>query len=62
MTQPENQSDFDFEQHERVLSIRYQQLARYDAFDKLVDMALDGVIDMKDAQIAWESEEVFFEK
>jgi hypothetical protein len=54
MSQPE----FDFEQHEAQLAERYRQLARYEAFDKLVDMALDGVISMSDAKTAWETEEL----
>jgi len=49
-------SAFDWEEHERQLAERYTQLARYEAFDKLVDMALDGVISMEDAKTAWESE------
>jgi hypothetical protein len=57
MSQPE----FDFEQHEAMLATRYEQLARYEAFDKLVDMALDGVITMGDAQTAWESEVTTFD-
>lgn len=54
MKRPE--SGFDFEAHERMLAARYEQLARYEAFDKLVDMALDGVISMADAKTAWQSE------
>lgn len=50
------QLPFDFETHERVLSKRYVQLARYEAFDKLVDLALDGVVSLADAKKAWESE------
>ena len=48
--------DFDFEAHERQLAERYKQIAKYEAFDKLVDMALDGQITMTEAQVAWESE------
>ncbi len=51
-------SDFSFEAHEKMLSERYVQLARYEAFDKLIDMALDGVITLEEAQTAWESEEL----
>lgn len=47
---------FSFEAHEAMLAVRYEQLAKYEAFDKLVDMALDGVIEMSDAKTAWESE------
>lgn len=49
---------FDFDEHERQIAERYLQLARYEAFDKLVDMALDGVITMDQAKTAWESEEM----
>lgn len=52
------QLSFDFDKHEAMLAARYEQLAKYDAFDKLVDMALDGVITMDEAKIAWEMEEV----
>lgn len=56
MGKKKEQSDFDFDAHERAIALRYEQLARYDAFDRLVDMALDGVISMQDAKTAWESE------
>lgn len=59
MKQPEK--TFDFEEHERMFAARYEQLAKFDAFDKLVDMALDGVISMGDAQTAWESEVAYYE-
>ena len=49
---------FDNEAYEQQIAERYRQLARFDAFDKLVDMALDGVITMDEAQVAWESEEI----
>lgn len=55
------QPEFNFEEHERMLATRYEQLAKFDAFDKLVDMALDGVISMGDAQTAWESEVLTFD-
>lgn len=58
MSQPE----FSFEEHERMLAARYEQLAKYEAFDKLVDMALDGVISIGDAKTAWESEEIYYEQ
>lgn len=51
-------STFNFEEHELQIAERYRQLALFDAFDKLVDMALDGVITMSDAQVAWESEQL----
>lgn len=57
MSQPE----FNFEEHELMIAARYEQLARFEAFDKLVDMALDNVISMADAKAAWEQEEVYFE-
>lgn len=47
---------FNNDEHEKRVAERYVKLARYDAFDKLVDMALDGVVEMRDAQTAWESE------
>ena len=47
---------FDFDAHERAIALRYEQLARYESFDTLVDMALDGVITMSDAKGAWERE------
>lgn len=49
---------FDNEVYEERLAERYVQLAKYDAFDKLVDLALDGVIKMSDAKTAWETEVV----
>lgn len=52
---------FDFEEHERMLARRYEQLAKYEAFNRLVDMALDGVISMDDAKTAWESEVVTYD-
>jgi hypothetical protein len=48
---------FDFDEHEKQLAERYRQLARFESFDKLVDMALDGVITMAQAQTAWLEEE-----
>lgn len=50
-------ADFDFDEHERQIAERYRQLARYEAFDKLVDLALDGVITMEEAKIAWFQDE-----
>lgn len=50
--------EFNFEEHEHWIAERYRMLARFDAFDKLVDMALDGVISMTDAQSAWENEQL----
>lgn len=52
---------FNFEAHEAMLSERYIQLARYEAFDKLIDMALDGVISIEDAILAFESEEIGYD-
>jgi hypothetical protein len=34
---------FDEHKHEQHLAIRYAKLARYEAFNRFVDMALDGV-------------------
>jgi hypothetical protein len=47
---------FDNDEHERLLSERYAQLAMFDAFDALVDMALDGVITMEQAETAWKND------
>lgn len=54
------QLEFNFEEHEKMLSARYEQLAKFDAFDKLIDMALDGVITLGDAKAAWMSEEPYY--
>lgn len=54
-------SEFSFEAHEAMLAVRYEQLAKYEAFNKLVDMALDGVISLTDAKNAWESEEISYD-
>lgn len=54
------QLEFSFEEHEKMLSARYEQLAKFNAFDKLVDMALDGVISIEDAKSAWMSEEPYY--
>jgi hypothetical protein len=40
---------FDERQHEKHLAERYARLARYEAFDRFVDMALDGQIGREDA-------------
>lgn len=45
MVQPE----FDNDEHERKLAERYRRLGAIDAFDKFVDLALDGVITMDEA-------------
>lgn len=52
--------EFDSESHEQMLATRYEQLARYEAFDKLIDMALDGQITMAEAKTAWESEVITY--
>lgn len=44
-----------------VLAAYYERQVKYDAFDKLVDMALDGVITMEQAKTAWESEVVTYD-
>lgn len=41
--------EFDNDKHEAELAERYRQLAKIDAFDRFVDMALDGVITMEEA-------------
>lgn len=38
------------------LAAYYERQAKYEAFDKLIDMVLDGVITMDQAKVAWESE------
>lgn len=54
MSQPEQ---FDFAERDRQLHLGfYERKARIEAFDKLVDLALDGVISLDDAKVAWESE------
>jgi hypothetical protein len=40
---------FDHEKHEQRLAERYRRLSQYDAFDKLVDLALDGQISLSEA-------------
>lgn len=47
------QPEFDPEEHERQVNERYAQLSRYESFDMLVDMALDGVITMEEAKTEW---------
>lgn len=50
--------EFDNERHEAELAERYAQLARLDAFDRFVDMALDGTITMDEAIQAYREEYV----
>lgn len=45
------QLDFD------EIQTRLAEKARFDAFDTLIDMALDGVITMEEAQVEWEERE-----
>lgn len=47
---------FDPEEHERQVEQRYYQLAKYKAFDRLVDLALDGIITLEEAKAAWLNE------
>lgn len=56
MSKREKAPDFDWDARERAIALRFEQLAKYEAFDKLVDMALDGAIEMSDAKTAWENE------
>lgn len=47
---------FDDEAHEKHLAERYAFLARVAAFDRLVDMALDGQISMPEALAQFRTE------
>lgn len=40
---------FDFDAHEKQVAAKYQQLARIEAFDKFIDLALDGVVSFDSA-------------
>jgi hypothetical protein len=42
-------TEFDNEKHEQLVAERYERIASYGAFDKLVDMALDGQISLSEA-------------
>ncbi len=48
--------EFDNQQHEAFLAERYERLARIDAFDRFVDLALDGAISMDEALKAFREE------
>lgn len=50
-------SVFDNDAHELRVAERFRQLARYDAFDQFVDLALDGVIEMDEAISAYVEDE-----
>ena len=45
--------ELDFNKAEREMAEAYAHKARIEAFDTLVDMALDGVITMEEAEQAW---------
>lgn len=49
-------SEFDNEAHEAFLAERYERVNRLDAFDRFVDLALDGVISMDEAIKAFTEE------
>lgn len=40
---------FDEQQHEQHLAVRYAKLARYEAFNRFIDMALDGTVSRAEA-------------
>lgn len=48
---------FNADKHEAAVAERYRRIARYEAFDTLVDMAMDGVITLDQAKTEWEAEE-----
>lgn len=55
-------AELDFTDRDRqLIADFYERKARIEAFDKLVDMALDGVITLQEAQVAWESEELSYD-
>lgn len=49
---------FDNAAHEQQVSDRYAQLARAAAFDRIIDMALDGVITVAEAIKCYIAEEL----
>lgn len=49
---------FDPERHEAEIAERYEQIARIDAFDRFVDLALEGTITMDEAIKAYREEYV----
>lgn len=48
---------FDQNKHDQEVAERYRQLARFDAFDKFIDMALDGKMTMGEALAEFEADE-----
>lgn len=42
-------SEFDPEAHERDVQAAYEKLFKYDAFDRLIDRAIDGEISVDEA-------------
>lgn len=50
------QPNFDPEAHEEWVSARYRRIAMFDAFDKFMDLALEGVITREEAITAFSEE------
>lgn len=50
--------EFDPEQHEKEVAERFARLAKYDAFDRLIDLALIGQVTLEDAIQAFREEYV----
>lgn len=53
--------EFDHQAHEQQVSDRYAQLARIETFDRIIDMALDGVITVAEAIKCYIAEEEIVE-
>lgn len=49
-----------FDPEMAALAEYYERKARIESFDKLVDLALDGIISMEDAKDAWEHEQIMW--
>jgi hypothetical protein len=48
---------FNQEQREAQMAAKYERLSRYEAFDALIDMALDGQVTFDEAISAWRERE-----
>lgn len=42
-------AEFSPEAHEAAVSERYERLAKYEVIDRIIDLALDGVVTMPEA-------------
>lgn len=49
-------TEFDPTEHETQIAEAYERIARVDAFDKFVDLALEGTITMDEALKAYREE------